>query len=90
MLTSTNKDEEIEEIYEQISETIEMKKEKTNLIILGDWNAVVRETKEHGVTGMFGLGKRNTRGDKLIEYCKERNLIITHIMFSQPKRRRYI
>lgn len=31
-----------------------MTKEKTNLIILGDWNAVVGESKELGVTGMFG------------------------------------
>lgn len=75
--------------YEHISEVIEMTKEKTNIIILGDWNVVVGETKEHGVTGMFGLGKRNLRGVRLIKYCKERNLIITNTMFSQPKRRRY-
>jgi hypothetical protein len=30
MPTSTNKDEEIEEIYEQINEVIEMTNEKTN------------------------------------------------------------
>lgn len=85
MPTSSHKDKEIEEIYEQISEVIEMTKEKTNIIILGDWNAVIGETKEHGVTGMFGLGKRNLRGGRLIKYCKERNLIIINIMFSQLK-----
>ncbi|KAL4135345.1 hypothetical protein QTP88_006960 [Uroleucon formosanum] len=89
MPTSTHKDEEIEEIYEQVNEVIEMTNEKSNLIILGDWNAIVGESKEHGVTGMFGLGKRNERGHRLIEFCKERNLVITNTMFSQPTRRRY-
>ncbi|CAI6352699.1 unnamed protein product [Macrosiphum euphorbiae] len=89
MQTSTHKDEEIEEIYEQINEVIEMTNEKTNLIVLGDWNAIVGESKEHGVAGAFGLGKRNERGHRLIEFCKERNLVITNTMFSQPIRRRY-
>lgn len=35
MPTSSHKDEEIEELYQQISEVIEMAKEKDNLIILG-------------------------------------------------------
>ena len=89
MPTSTHKDEEIEEIYEQINEVIEMTKEKENLIVLGDWNAIVGELKEQGVTGAFGLGKRNEKGNRLIEFCKERNLIIVNTMFSQPERRRY-
>lgn len=38
-----------------------MTKEKTNLIVLGDWNAVVREVVEHRVTGALSLGKRNQK-----------------------------
>lgn len=34
-------------------------KEEASLIILEDWNAVVRETKEHGVISTFGLSKKN-------------------------------
>jgi len=89
MPTSSHKDEEIEEMYEQISEVIEMAKEKDNLIILGDWNAVVGERTEPGVIGKFGLGIRNQKGDRLIEFCKERNMIITNTLFSQSKWRRY-
>lgn len=59
MPTSSHKDEKIEEMYEQINEMIEMTNEKTNSIVLGDWNAIVGESKEHGVTSAFGLGKRN-------------------------------
>lgn len=59
------------------------------MIIMGDWNAVAREMKEQGISGTFGLGKRNQRGQRLIEFCKEQNLVITNTLFSQPKRRKY-
>lgn len=48
-----------------------MTNEKTNLIILEDQNAIVGESKEHGVTGEFGLGKRNEMENTLTEFCKE-------------------
>jgi len=86
MPTSSHGDDEIEEMYEQIDEVIKLSKEKDNLIIMGDWNAVVRETQEQGISGAFGLGKRNKRGERLIEFC---NLIITNTLFLQPKRTRY-
>jgi len=89
MQTSSHKDEEIKELYEQILEVIEMANEKDNLIILRDWNAVVRERTEPGVTGKFGLGTRNQRDDRLIEFCKEKDMIITNTLFSQPKQKRY-
>lgn len=89
MATSSHTDEEIEKMYEQISEVIEMAKEKDNLIILGDWNAVVGERIEPQVTGKFGFGIRNQRDYRLIEVCKERDMMITNTLFSQPKRRRY-
>lgn len=61
MPTSTHTDEEKKEIYEQISEVLEITNEK-NLIILGDdWNAVVGEAVEDGATGVFSLGKRTKR-----------------------------
>jgi len=33
------------------------------------------------------LGKKNQKRDRLIEFCKERNLIMMNTMFEQPKRR---
>lgn len=89
MPTSSHKDKKIEELYKQISEVIEMAKEKDNLIILSDWNAIVGERTEPRVTGKFGLRTRNQRGYRLIEFCKERDMTINNTLFSQPKRRRY-
>lgn len=36
---------------------------------MGDFNDIVRERKEGREFGKFGLGKRNDRGEILIEFC---------------------
>jgi len=46
MPTSGHGDDEVEEMYEQIDEIIKLSKGKDNMIIIGDWNAVVGEIKE--------------------------------------------
>ena len=50
---------------------------------------MVGEGKEDRVIGKFGLGKRNDRDKRLIEFCKSRNFVITNTWFEQEKRRRY-
>jgi len=36
-----------------------------------DWNAVVGENPEDDCVENFGLGSRNERGQKLVEFCKK-------------------
>ena len=36
---------------------------------MGDWNAVVGEAKEDMFVGHYGLGYRNDRGEKFVEFC---------------------
>ena len=50
---------------------------------------MVGEGKEARVVRKFGLGKRNDRGKRLIEFYKSQNLVITNTWFEQEKRRRY-
>lgn len=76
-----HKNEEIWEIYEQISEVIVWQKKKTNLIILGVWITIAWEAGEHWVTGTFGLGKRNRKQSRLFEFSKEKDLNIMNTMF---------
>ncbi|KAG1680289.1 Craniofacial development protein 2 [Nymphon striatum] len=59
------------------------------LYIMGDWNAKVGSTRDPGITGSWGLGDRNERGQRLVDFCKENSLIIANTMFKQPKRRLY-
>lgn len=37
----------------------------------------------------FGLGNRNARGERLVEFCEQYDLIVTNTMYEVPKRRRY-
>lgn len=56
---------------------------------MSDWNVVVGEEKVNNVTGAFGLGRRNERGERLLEFCAKHNLIITNTCFDHCRRRRY-
>ena len=42
-----------------------------------------------GVTGKFGLGVQNERGQRLTEFFKENTLVIANTLFQQLKRRLY-
>jgi hypothetical protein len=88
MLTSGYKDE-VQEVHEQLEEAVENVKKNDNLIILGDWNAVVGEEQEGGAVEKYGLGVRNKRGQRLIDFCKGEEFIITNTIFEQHLRRRY-
>ena len=41
------------------------------------------------VTGKFGLGVWNEAGQRIIEFCQEKALVIANTLFQQHKRRRY-
>jgi hypothetical protein len=89
MPTSDAEDEEVESIYEQIEDLIKKEKATDQVIVLGDWNAVVGEGREGKVVGEFGLGKRNERGQELVNFCKRMKLAVTNTWFRHEKRRRY-
>uniref|UniRef100_A0A8D8UAM4 Craniofacial development protein 2 n=1 Tax=Cacopsylla melanoneura TaxID=428564 RepID=A0A8D8UAM4_9HEMI len=90
MPTSRAKDDEVEEIYKQIEEIIEENgKGQIRTIVMGDWNSVVGEESTDGIVGKFGYGKRNERGERLIQFCKQKNLWIANTWFKHHKRRLY-
>ena len=62
---------------------------KDVLFIIGDWNAKVGSQETPGVTGKFGLGMQNEAGQRLIEFCQEKALVIVNTLFQQHERRLY-
>ena len=89
MPTTDSDDEEIEQMYEKIEKLIKSEKSNEHLIVMGDWNAVVGEEESGSVIGKYGIGRKNERGERLIEFCKKNQLVATNTCFQQPKRRRY-
>jgi len=88
MPTSGHTDEEVEEMYEKIDELIDSEtRSKDYTIVMGDFSAVVGEGKEGKYVGHYGLGCCNQRGEKLMEFCRRREMCTTNTWFCQDKRR---
>ena len=68
---------------------LELTPPKEVLFIIGEGNAEVGSQEQPGVTGKFGLGVQNDVGQRLIEFCQEKALVITNTLFQQHKRRLY-
>ena len=87
--TSTADEEKVEEFYSKVQEAVDEIPKGDMLFILVDWNAKVGNTKTQGVTGSFGLGRRNERGEQLIDFCNYNHLAIMNTLFKLPPRRLY-
>ena len=59
---------EVERVYEDLQDLLELTPKKDVLFSIGDWNAKVGSQETPGVTGKFGLGMRNEAGQRLIEF----------------------
>ena len=66
--TSNAEDAQVEWLYEDIQDLLELMPKKDVLFIIGHWNAKVGSQETPGVTGKFGLGVQNEAGQKLIEF----------------------
>lgn len=52
-----------------------------------DFNAKVGRGIEAKTVGNHGLGTRNERGDRLVEFCQEEGLVLINTFFQLPARR---
>ena len=87
--TSNAEEAEVEWFYENLQDLLELTPKRDVLFIIEDWNAKVESQEIPGVTGKFGLGRRNEAGQRLIEFCQENALVITNTLFQQHKGRLY-
>ena len=55
---------------------------------MGDMNAKVGEGRFENVVGEYGLGQRNERGERFIEWCKaKQSNSYEHLVQKSPKKK---
>ena len=80
---------EVEWFYEDLQDLLELTPPKDVLSLIGDWNAKLGSQETPGVTGKFGPVVQNEAGQRLIEFCQEKSLVIANTLFQQHKKRLY-
>ena len=71
--TSNAEEVEVEWFYEDLQDVLKLTTKKDILFIIGDWNAKVGSQETPGVTGKFGLRRRNEAGQRETEFCQEKH-----------------
>ena len=87
--TSKAEEAEVEWIYDDLQDLLELTPKRDVLFIMGDWNAKVGSQETPGVTGKFDLGIWNEAGKRIIEFYQENALVTENTLFQQHKRRLY-
>ena len=59
------------------------------LCVMGDLNAKVGKERTTDITGQYGLGTQNKRGERLIEFFQQSKLIIMNTYYKQHPRKLY-
>ena len=70
--TSNAEEAEVERVYEDLQDLLELISRSDVLSIIGDWNAKVGSQEILEVTGKFGLGVQNEAGQRLTVFPRER------------------
>jgi len=85
--TADADDNTIDAFYNDLQEEINKIPKRDALILMGDFNAKVGAGDENtrAVIGRYGIGQRNERGDRLLDFCYVNNLCITNTRFKQAK-----
>ena len=82
--TEASTDEEIESFYRELDDTINKYKSQ-KMFVIGDFNSKVGEKKEEEKhLGPYGIGIRNKRGDRLVQFAQEQDLYILNTFFKKP------
>ena len=84
--TNNAEEAEVEQVYDDLQDLLELLPKKDVLFIIGDWNAKVGGQEIPGLSGKFGLGVWNEAGQRLTEFCQENAPVIANTLFQQHKR----
>ncbi|XP_069980154.1 craniofacial development protein 2-like [Penaeus vannamei] len=88
---TSDADDEIDSFFfnETLDKAYNQYKSTEVKIVMGDINAKVGKGKVGSIVGPFGLGDRNDRGEKFIDWCARNHQVITGTWFKHHPRRFY-
>ena len=66
--TSNAEETEVEQLYEDLQDLLELTPKKDVFVIIGDWNAKVGSQEIPGVTSKLHLAIQNEAGKRLTEF----------------------
>jgi hypothetical protein len=76
-------------VYEDIEKVLKKIRRDSPIIMMGDFNAKVGKGSDGECVGSFGLGQRNDKGDRLVEFAEKNQMVICNTMFQHHPRRLY-
>ena len=88
--TTDASDEDLEAFYNTVQEALDKISPRDLVMLMGDWNAKVGKALQKSANmGIYGLGERNQRGEKLLEWCISNDMVIGNTIFPHHSRRLY-
>ena len=79
----SHEEEDVEEFYDNLEEEMRRTKAGDITIVIGDFNSKIGNDNidYEDVMGKFGLGDRNERGERMLEFCQRNQLSITNTYY---------
>ena len=87
--TAESTEEDIDIFYEQLETAKSQCKSNEIVIAMGDMNAKVGRGRYGRTVGSYGIGDRNERGTRWIEWCEAKGMVIVNTWFKEHPRRIY-
>lgn len=88
--TTDATDEDVDAVYSQIEQLLATLPNREITMIMEDFNAKVgKDSGGQGAMGKFGLGVKNDRGERLLQFCIENNFHVSNTGFQHHPRRLY-
>ena len=79
--TSNAEKAEVEWVYEDLQDLLELTPRSDILYIREDWNAKVGSQEIPRVTAKLGLGVQSEAGQRLTEFCQDNAQVIANTLF---------
>lgn len=90
--TSDYSDEDLEDFYSQVQDTIDKTPKKDIIILQGDWNAKIGVDAQKDWKGMCGTScnsETNNRGQRLLEFASYNNFILANTLGQHKNSRKW-